>query len=93
MIAFTNGFHGMTLGALSLTGNSGKRGGAGIPLTGVSHEPYCGYFGDDADTADQLYQRLSDPSSGIDKPAAIIAETVQGEGGLNVASDVWLRQI
>lgn len=93
VIAFTNGFHGMTLGALSLTGNSGKRGGAGIPLTGVSHEPYCGYFGDEADTADQLDKRLSDPSSGIDKPAAIIAETVQGEGGLNVASDAWLRQI
>ncbi|MBA3069222.1 MAG: diaminobutyrate--2-oxoglutarate transaminase [Hyphomonas sp.] len=93
IVAFTNGFHGMTLGALSLTGNSGKREGAGIPLTGVSHEPYCGYFGDEADTADQLDQRLSDPSSGIDKPAAIIAETVQGEGGLNVASDVWLRQI
>jgi len=93
IIAFTNGFHGMTLGALSLTGNSGKREGAGIPLSGVSHEPYCGYFGDGADTADQLDQRLSDPSSGVDKPAAIIAETVQGEGGLNVASDAWLRQI
>ncbi|MDP3457810.1 MAG: diaminobutyrate--2-oxoglutarate transaminase, partial [Hyphomonas sp.] len=93
VIAFTNGFHGMTLGALSLTGNSGKREGAGVPLTGVSHEPYCGYFGDDADTAGQLDQRLSDPSSGIDKPAAIIAETVQGEGGLNVASDAWLRRI
>ena len=83
----------MTLGALSLTGKSGKREGAGIPLAGVSHEPYCGYFGDEADTADQLDQRLSDPSSGIDKPAAIIAETVQGEGGLNVASDAWLRRI
>ncbi len=93
IIAFTNGFHGMTLGALSLTGNSGKRDGAGVPLSGVTHEPYCGYFGDDADTAEQLDQRLSDPSSGIDKPAAIIAETVQGEGGLNVASDTWLRRI
>jgi len=93
VIAFTNGFHGMTLGALSLTGNSGKRDGAGVPLSGVTHEPYCGYFGDDADTAEQLDQRLSDPSSGIDKPAAIIAETVQGEGGLNVASDTWLRRI
>ena len=93
VIAFTNGFHGMTLGALSLTGNSGKREGAGIPLAGVSHEPYDGYFGAETDTAEQLDKRLSDPSSGIDKPAAIIAETVQGEGGLNVASDTWLRRI
>ncbi|MFN7054645.1 diaminobutyrate--2-oxoglutarate transaminase [Hyphomonas sp.] len=93
IIAFTNGFHGMTLGALSLTGNSGKREGAGVPLTGVSHEPYDGYFGPGTDTADQLDQRLSDPSSGIDAPAAIIVETVQGEGGLNVASDAWLQRI
>ena len=93
VIAFTNGFHGMTLGALALTGNSGKRGGAGVALTGVTHEAYDGYFGDDTDTADQLDQRLSDPSSGVDKPAAIILETVQGEGGLNVASNAWLQRI
>jgi len=93
VIAFTNGFHGMTLGALATTGNSGKRGGAGIPLSGVSHEAYDGYFGPDTDTADQLDQRLSDSSSGLDKPAAILVETVQGEGGLNVASNAWLRRI
>ncbi|MEQ9506380.1 MAG: diaminobutyrate--2-oxoglutarate transaminase [Hyphomonas sp.] len=93
VIAFTNGFHGMTLGALSLTGNAGKRGGAGVPLSGVTHEAYDGYFGEDTNTADQLERRLSDPSSGVDKPAAIIVETVQGEGGLNVASDAWLRRI
>ena len=93
VIAFTNGFHGMTLGALSLTGNAGKRGAAGVPLSGVTHEPYDEYFGEGTNTADQLERRLSDPSSGIDKPAAIIVETVQGEGGLNVASDPWLRQI
>lgn len=93
VIAFTNGFHGMTLGALAATGNSGKRGGAGVPLTGVTHEAFDGYFGENTDTADQLDRRLSDPSSGLDKPAAIIVETVQGEGGLNVASDAWLRKI
>lgn len=93
VIAFTNGFHGMTLGALAATGNSGKRGGAGIPLSGVMHEPYDGYFGEDTDTAEQLDRRLSDPSSGVDKPAAIIVEVVQGEGGLNVASNAWLRRI
>ena len=93
VVAFTNGFHGMTLGALACTGNSGKRGGAGVPLTHVSHEPYDGYFGPDVDTADLLDQRLSDPSSGLDAPAAILVETVQGEGGLNVASPEWLRKI
>lgn len=93
VIAFTNGFHGMTLGALACTGNATKRGGAGVPLSHVAHEPYDGYFGPDVDTAELLDQRLSDPSSGLDAPAAILVETVQGEGGLNAASPDWLRRI
>ena len=93
VIAFTNGFHGMTLGALACTGNAAKRGGAGVPLSHVSHEPYDGYHGPDVDTAELLERRLSDPSSGIDAPAAILVETVQGEGGLNTASPEWLRAI
>jgi diaminobutyrate-2-oxoglutarate transaminase len=93
VIAFTNGFHGMTLGALACTGNAGKRGGAGVPLSHVAHEPYHGYYGPDVDTAELLEQRLSDPSSGLDAPAAILVETVQGEGGLNAASPQWLRAV
>lgn len=93
VVAFTNGFHGMTLGALACTGNAGKRGGAGVPLSHVSHEPYDGYFGDEVDTAELLAQRLADPSSGLDAPAAFLVETVQGEGGLNAASPAWLRKI
>ncbi|RYY27632.1 MAG: diaminobutyrate--2-oxoglutarate transaminase [Sphingomonadales bacterium] len=93
ILAFTNGFHGMTLGALACTGNAGKRSGAGVPLSHVSHEAYDGYHGPDVDTAALLDQRLSDPSSGLDAPAAILVETVQGEGGLNVASPEWLRAI
>jgi diaminobutyrate-2-oxoglutarate transaminase len=93
VIAFSNGFHGMTLGALSCTGNAGKRAGAGVPLTHVSHEPFEGYHGSEVDTAALLEQRLSDPSSGLDAPAAILLETVQGEGGLRAASRDWVRSI
>ncbi|MDP1601046.1 diaminobutyrate--2-oxoglutarate transaminase [Phenylobacterium sp.] len=93
VIAFTNGFHGVTLGALAATGNAHHRGGGGLPALGVTHAAFDGYFSDDADTAAQLDQMLSDPSSGVDRPAAIIVETVQGEGGLNVASGAWLRAI
>lgn len=93
IIAFTNGFHGMTLGALACTGNAGKRSGAGVPLDHVSHEPYEGYYGPDIDTIDMLEQRLADPSSGLDAPAAFLVETVQGEGGLNAASSDWLRRL
>ena len=93
IIAFTNGFHGVTLGALAATGNGKHRGGASTPLSGVTRAAYDGYHGPDINTADLLERELSDPSSGIDAPAAIIVETVQGEGGLNAASPEWLRQI
>ncbi|MFQ5760509.1 MAG: diaminobutyrate--2-oxoglutarate transaminase, partial [Acidiferrobacterales bacterium] len=93
VVAFTNGFHGVSLGALACTGNQHHRGGAGVPLGGVTRMPYDGYLGAGIDTADYLDQVLSDPSSGIDAPAAVIVETVQGEGGLNAASFDWLRRI
>ena len=51
VIAFTNGFHGMTLGALAATGNAPKRAGAGTRLDGVLRAAYDGYFGADVDTA------------------------------------------
>jgi diaminobutyrate-2-oxoglutarate transaminase len=93
VIAFTNAFHGMTLGSLALTGNSGKREGAGIPLDHVTRMPFDGYLGRDVDTIDVLKRHLDDPSSGVEKPAAIVVETVQGEGGVNTAGVGWLRRL
>lgn len=96
IISFTNGFHGMTMGALSLTGNAGKRAGAGNScggLCGVTHLPYDGAFGDDVDTLSQIEMMLNNTSSGVDKPAAFIFEPIQGEGGLNAASKEWIEGI
>lgn len=93
IIAFTNGFHGVTQGALAATGNGYHRGGAGMTLNGVTRMPYDGYFAGSTDTADFLEAMLNDRSSGLDAPAAIILETVQGEGGLNVASHTWLKRV
>ncbi|MAQ14935.1 MAG: diaminobutyrate--2-oxoglutarate transaminase [Sandaracinus sp.] len=93
VVAFTNAFHGMTLGSLALTGNAGKRHGAGVALHDVNRLPFDGYMGDDVDTLDYVETVLADPSSGIDAPAAFIVETVQGEGGVNVASGPWLRRL
>ncbi len=93
IIAFTNGFHGVTLGALAATGNSYHRGGAGITLNGVTRMPYDGYMGESYDTTELLEKMLNDASSGVDKPAAIILETVQGEGGLTAASPEWVRRV
>jgi diaminobutyrate-2-oxoglutarate transaminase len=93
IVSFTNGFHGVSLGSLAATGNSHHRGAAGVSLSGTSRMPYDGYLGDDIDTTAYLDKVLSDSSSGIDKPAAVIVETVQGEGGINVASQEWLRNL
>ncbi len=93
IMAFTNGFHGVTLGAVAATGNEHHRGGAGVALGGVGRMPYCGYYGRDTDTIAQIDKLLSDPSSGFEVPAAVIVETVQGEGGLNVASNDWLQAL
>ncbi len=91
IVAFTNSFHGVSMGALAATGNRHHR--MGMLLPGVSRAPYEGYFGPGLDTVGYLDQLLSDPSSGIDLPAAILLETVQGEGGLNVASRSWIQRM
>jgi diaminobutyrate-2-oxoglutarate transaminase len=91
IVSFTNAFHGMSLGALAVTGNSMKRSGAGVPLNHTLPMPFDNYL--DGKTPDfMLFERLLDDSgSGLDMPAAVIVETVQGEGGLNPASPEWLR--
>jgi diaminobutyrate--2-oxoglutarate aminotransferase len=91
VVSFTNAFHGMTLGALAMTGNARKRRGAGIPLAHGSPMPYD-HFLDDRTPDFFLFERmLTEDGSGLDKPAAVIVETVQGEGGINVATPQWLR--
>lgn len=91
IVSFTNAFHGMTLGALAATGNAGKRAAGGVPLNHVLRAPYDGYFGTEIDTLEQLEALLADHSSGLEAPAAFLVETIQGEGGINVASARWLR--
>jgi len=93
VIYFTNGFHGVSVGALSVTGNAYLRAAAGVPLQNTTAMPFDGYFGNDVDTIAHMERMLADPSSGMQLPAAVILETVQGEGGLNVASVEWLRRL
>lgn len=93
VLYFTNGYHGMTLGALAVTGNASKRAGAGVSLDHSTPLPYSNYFRDGRDTAADLEHMLEDTSSGLEKPAAVILETVQGEGGVNVADFDWLKKV
>jgi diaminobutyrate-2-oxoglutarate transaminase len=91
VVHFTNSFHGATLGTLAVTGNSQHRRAAGVPLTGATPMPFDGYDG--RHHPEHLARLLADPGSGLDRPAAVIVETVQGEGGVNVASAEWLRAL
>lgn len=93
VISFTNGFHGMTIGALSVTGNSMKRQGAGVPLQYSPTMPYDDFVGSEDDTLDYLRRFLEDNGSGVAIPAAMIIETVQGEGGLNAARFEWIKKL
>jgi diaminobutyrate-2-oxoglutarate transaminase len=89
IVGFTGAFHGMTLGALSITGRFGSAVGSSGTLEGFAPPlPYC----DEADAMSGLDQvdRFLTGSSSSGKPAAVIVETVQGEGGINVAAPSWL---
>src|SRR5699024_3792116 len=92
IISFKNAFHGMTVGSLSVTGNSSKREGAGIPLHNTVFMPFDD-FTENQDSIDYLEKFLEGQSTGVALPAAIILETVQGEGGINAASLDWTRKI
>ena len=92
VIAFTKGFHGVTMGALAATGNGYHRGGAGMDTSGVTRLPFDD-FAEGVDSVALLDKMLSDGSGGIDAPAAIMLETVQGEGGLNAASPEFVRGV
>lgn len=91
IISFTNGYHGLTMGALAATGNYFYKDESYGSRSNTAFMPYDGFLGEGVDTIDYLRKFLADGSSGIDLPAAVIVETVQGEGGVNVASIEWLK--
>jgi diaminobutyrate-2-oxoglutarate transaminase len=93
VVAFTNAYHGASLGALATTASASKRGAAGVALHGVTRLPYHGFLGAGDDDGRYVEAMLTQPGNGIDPPAAIILETVQGEGGLQAASPAWLARI
>jgi len=93
IFAFQGGYHGMTLGALACTGNAYNRKGAGTALPDVTFMPYPFGAMKNIDTIAYIDAVLSDTSSGVDKPAAMVLETVQAEGGVVVAPVEWLQKI
>jgi len=92
IFAFMGAFHGMTMGALALTTDRCSREGAGQTLQNVTHIPAPGMF-PGLDTIAYMDRLITDDHSGVEKPAAIILETVQADGGINVFDAQWLRDL
>ena len=90
--ALMGAFHGMTLGSLALTTDTGSRGGAGVPLENVVHIP-APYMFPELDTIKYMQTMLDDDHSAIEKPAALVIETVQAEGGIYVFSPEYLQAV
>ena len=93
VFAFFGAFHGMTLGSLAMTTDRLSREGAGVPLQNVTMIPYYNAFPDPETSLDYLETLLTDDHSGVELPAAIVLETVQAEGGINVAPISWLKRL
>jgi diaminobutyrate-2-oxoglutarate transaminase len=93
VIAFGGGFHGVSTGALAATGSGYYRAGLEATLPQVTHIPYPDSPLGEFDSLGLLRRLLDDPSSGVDKPAAVLLETVQGEGGVWVAPVPFLQEL
>jgi len=93
IVAFSSGFHGMTLASLACTGNSYFRQAAGVPLTHVHRLPFETKPGGGVKEMREFRRMLADTSCGLEKPAAFIVEVLQAEGGVNLASEAWLREV
>jgi 4-aminobutyrate aminotransferase len=103
LIAFYGGFHGRSMGALSLTASKAiQRRGFGPLLPGVYHAPYPDRYrpplGSSADSCsaacvDFIEQQLFTNVVSPDEVAAIVVEPIQGEGGYIVAPDEFLQRL
>ena len=102
VIAFSGGYHGMGHGALALTGNLNAKNHVANLMPGVQFMPYpysyrCPFgIGGDAgvDACCAYFERmLKDPESGVTRPAAVIIEPIQGEGGVIPAPAKFLQTV
>ncbi len=92
VVAFTRGFHGVSLGSLATTSNDHFRNAAGVPLRHVTFFPYDVLEASVEESVAELEAAFAaiDPEN---RPAGAIVEVIQGEGGVNAARPEWLRRL
>jgi diaminobutyrate-2-oxoglutarate transaminase len=93
IFSFMGSFHGLSLGSLAVTSNLFHREAAGADLNNVTFMPFPTGYMSTFDTIDYMEAVLTDDHSGIEKPAAVIFESVQAEGGLNEAPVEWMQRL
>ncbi|MEZ0075260.1 diaminobutyrate--2-oxoglutarate transaminase [Planotetraspora sp. GP83] len=93
VVAFGGAFHGMSQGALSVSGALAARRSAGVSPQDVTFVPYEDGPAGPFDSIGYLRRVLDDPGSGVGLPAAVIVEPVQMDGGVYLASGPWLRAL
>ncbi|AEV85030.1 diadenosine tetraphosphatase [Actinoplanes sp. SE50] len=93
LIAFTGAYHGMSRGSLGVTGGLRARRAGGVTAQDVTFIPYEDGPHGAFDGVALLERLLDDPSSGVARPAAVIVEPMQMEGGMYPASPDWLRRL
>jgi len=90
IVCFENGFHGMTLGCLAVAGSDARRASCGDHIT-LAHRLAFDHRADDLVADFTLLERALAGELGHERPAAVIVESVQGDGGVNLAGSDWLR--
>jgi diaminobutyrate-2-oxoglutarate transaminase len=91
ILAFQGGYHGMTLGALAATSNRSARLGAGVPLRNAYRIPYPTHNGEKH--LELLESTLTRLQKRRNLPAALVLETIQAEGGVNLGASDYLNGI
>ncbi|KAF9898509.1 acetylornithine aminotransferase, partial [Lobosporangium transversale] len=79
VVSFTNGFHGRSMGALSATPNPKYQKPFWPLVPGFAHAPF-----NDVEAVDKFV---------TDETCAVIVEPIQGEGGINVATEAFLKKL
>ena len=92
VFAFMGCFHGMTLGSLALTSEMYARNACGATLTDVTHIP-APYMFEGLDVLEYMQTLIDDDHSAVEKPAALIMESVQAEGGIFPFSNEFLQGV